>query len=361
MKYLQARLRTSIVNQIILTLLLGGIIGGLYTGQIGPWEEWYAWPLFLLYYTLIQLPFEFIGGYRIAERNSRTLETSMSWIWNWIRANVIMILFMSLFGYGLLFLAAWKGILAALGGMIIWMLLLTGFRQYLARLLSPFEVRHESNRGRLTLYLKTDDKGFTGGISGIPGQETIIMPAFWDDKWEKPVSDLLLARRHGALNTGSHGLGLFVSLLFQIGLFAGAAFLAQNPGTTTWLIETICFYSLFNHLFIAFGIAPLNRAGTFQMDRWVYFKKVDGDIIREAMEKTRRFQDDPGYSLPSLLKVSSSLAQRREKLSTGKNFKGAWHMASVWNFFSLMTGSLLVRSLPGVIGMPGRWVYSPVE
>ena len=107
----------------------------------------------------------------------------------------------------LLVLGKWGGYLAIAGWTFVWMLLLTGFRQYLARLMAPFTVKYESNRGRLVFFFETNDRGFTGGISGIPGQESIIMPSYWKEKWKDVVFDLQLSRRHGSLNTGSHGAG----------------------------------------------------------------------------------------------------------------------------------------------------------
>ena len=149
--------------------------------------------------------------------------------------------------------------------------------------------------------------------------------------------------------------------MLHTALFSGAALIAGNPGSHGSLVLTLCLYTLFVAL-LSLGLIPgLNRKGTYQMDRWIFYKQVDADIITEAIEKSRHLQDDPGYPLPSMMKASPSIADRRQQQSTGKDIKGAWHMASMWYFYGLFMGHFLARSSPANVGLPSRWAFTPME
>jgi len=361
MKYLKARLTVSIINQVHILLYLASVFYLFYAFGSEIPDQWWIYPVFLGGYLFWQFPYELLAGYLLPKRHGRYLGSAGKWLLGWLRAVAVMLIFWMLHGLMLVILGDWGGQLAVAGWVFLWMLLLAGFRQYLARLIAPFKIRYESNRGRMVFYFNTEDRGFTGGISGMPGQESIIMPAYWQKKWEPEIFDLQLSRRHGSLNTGSHGAGLFSSLFLQTGLFFLASFLVGSPGSWTWLIMTLCLFSILSSV-ATLGLIPwLNRRGSFQMDRWVYYKKVDGDIINQAIEKSRHLQDDPGFRLAKVWRASPTLEERKSFRQSGEDVKGTWHMASVWQYYGLFGGNLLFRSLPSNLGLPSRWVYPPVE
>ncbi|MCI4668612.1 MAG: hypothetical protein MRZ79_10800 [Bacteroidia bacterium] len=364
MKYLQARLRVSFLSQILLfayVIGLGLMIYRDYGGIKEYLDSWFGLFLFWEGFLLLLFPFELAAGYFLEKQHGRQLGSFGKWFLSWLRGVSVLSLFFALHCAVLILLGNWGGLWAVAGWSFVWMLLLTGFRQYLARLMAPFKIDYESNRGRLLFYFDNPDRGFTGGISGISGQESIIMPAYWQKKWDSTVFDLQLSRRHGALNTGSHGSGVFGSILLHTGLFTLATFLSGNPGSFVSLILTFCIYSLLA-AFASIGIIPaLNRRGTYQMDRWVFFKKVDGDIINKAIENSRRLQDDPGYPLGSIFKPSASLDERNAIRRQGKDAKGAWHIASVWFYYAMLMGNVTARALPPNLGLPSRWGFTPME
>lgn len=364
MKYLKSRLRISILGQLVILLYVLGTGVLVYTDfeGIGQWSDsWKGLFTFWGIYLLLLLPFDLMAGYSVPRKYGRYLDSLGKWLLNWSRGVLVLTGLFALHSGALILLGGWAGLKAGTGWVFLWMLLLTGFRQYLARLVAPFKIRYDSNRGRLIFYFDTQDRGFTGGITGMPGQESIVMPAYWQEKWKPEVFDLQLSRRHGALNTGSHGFGLFGSIFVHTGLFALCMFLAGEPGRISSLILTYCLYTLVSSL-ASIGLMPLlNRRGTYQMDRWVFYKKVDGDIINAAIENSRRLQDDPGYGLGRALRPTASLAERQAQRKQGKDIKGAWHLASVWYYYAMLTGNFFVRALPPNLGLPSRWIFTPME
>ncbi|MEM7371098.1 MAG: hypothetical protein AAF587_20960 [Bacteroidota bacterium] len=367
MAYARARLVLGIVT-VSFWILLAGVaflqgvpakIGSLVEGTGTFWTL----GLFLGGYVLISFPFDWFGGHRLPVLHGRSHESFGKWGLKWLRGAGIHMIYLWISGYMILVMAGWLGILGALLWVGIQMLLLTGFQIYMAIAIAPLPMDQSSHRGRFVYYVNSVDKSFTGGIHGMPGVEGIVMPVYWKEKFSEKIMEVLLARRHGAINSGSHGRGILLAIGVNAALFAAAAYLSPLPlDTVGGLISTSLLFTLFSAVSML-GLLPwLSRTAILEIDRWVYFKKIDGDDLRASIEATQRLQND---MRPLLGKMSSLLLSfptkemRLSHLQTQKALKGAWQ-ANRHNVYTSWAGlNLLSRAMPYHIGKPELWVFLP--
>ncbi|MEL6134942.1 MAG: hypothetical protein AAFR59_16400, partial [Bacteroidota bacterium] len=160
----------------------------------------------------------------------------------------------------------------------------------------------------------------------------------------------------------------FLVLLIHVGLLALSMWAIPEPlGTIEWLIGSASLYTLLM-AFTSLGLLPsLNRQGVIEMDRWLYYKKVDASILRKAIKESRRLQNDtstegnPTSGIALLTHTTPSTHERFANLQVQRPTKGMWYVFSDWIFLSWAGLSLFNRMLPGALGMPARWVFLPGE
>ena len=334
-------------------------------------QEVNEWPAFLSVglcvgiYLAISFPFDFTGGYILPKRYGRSIMSFTSWLKAWIRAVGVHSLYFWLNAYLVLQIAQWLGLAGAVGWLVIQIILLSNMKLWIARLMVGFKVKMENDRGRLVLYLDHPDKGFTGGIAGMPGNEAIVMPAYWKTRFSEKVLDMLLTRRHGAINTRGHGRGFLWALLWNTGLFALACWLGDiSSGTPGAWLRSISWFSLFS-LGSLIGILPyISRKAVWEIDRWTYYKGADADVLRESIQLTDQLQNPIGYQRDWLSKILNPLpdaASRIAHMQTQNPHKGAWNTAWQAVFFSWAGFNLFARMIPVNLGRPALWVFLPTD
>ena len=366
MTYARARLRLSLLTQalgigICAALLLTGAWSHLTIAL--PWTAGAWLALFLLVFNLLLLPLEWVGGYRLPAQKGRIQGSGLHWAGKWLRAATVQGLLYWLIGLSVYYITAWLGFWGGVGWVFILMLLITGFQLYIALAIAPIKMQSTSHRGRLLFYLDSADKRFTGGIYGVPGQESIVLPTYWKERFSAAVQDILLARRHGAINTGSHGRGVFLAIAWNTAGFALSAWLSTGgPGTVAGLLETSCWFTLFSLLAHAGPLPWLSRRAVLEIDRWVYYKGFDADALRDSFTQTHRLQEEYAEAAPVLSRWSRAfptLEMRQENLRTQAPIKGGWQASRHAVYASWAGLNLLARTQAYHLGLPELWVFQP--
>ncbi|MEM6801227.1 MAG: hypothetical protein AAF696_07470 [Bacteroidota bacterium] len=348
---------------LLLSLLIGN---NLYVAMMpfdGLSDSQYTF-LFLLGWFVISFPFDIVGGYMLPTRYGRSIDSFGEWLGKWIRAAGIQLIYFGLNAWALLGVAELLGIWGGIGWFAFQMILLGNLQVWVARAIAHFPDKPENDRGRLVLYLDNSDKAFTGGIGGLPGNEVLVMPKYWKDKFSEDLLKLLLSRRHGAIQSKSHGRGFLLAFLWNLILFTLAAFLGGLEASTfESLFWTICWFSLFSLLSLLGPLIFMSRKGVFEMDRWVYYKGGDADILRESFEKTYQLRDlpDAKRAMASLTQPLPDRDERLKNMQTQQEIKGAWNAAYLSVFLSWAGVNLLSRSLPVLVGRPEIWVLLPCD
>ena len=354
-------------------MIIWGIICvfGIWTVGHKEWE--FIWDLlsrstpllilsvFTLLYILVSFPFDLIGGFILPQKYGRSLISFIRWLGIWARAAGIHGLYYLLNGYMLYIMGDWLGLAGAVLWVIIQMILLGNLQVWVARALVRFKTKPENDRGRLVLYLDNQDKAFTGGIAGFPGNEVIVMPHYWRERFSEDVVSMLLTRRHGVVMTGNHGRGFLLAVLSNAVLFGLAAWLGEiAAGTIESTICTILWYTLFSFTHVI-GLLPwLSRRSVWEIDRWAYFKGADADVLRKSIKLTDQLQNPSSYSeklLPHLTESLPDAESRIARLQQQAAIKGAWHTARLALFLSWAGVGLLSRAVPSNTGRPELWVF----
>lgn len=311
---------------------------------------------------LWSFPLDWLGGHWLPRQHARSHESLAAWLSRWGRAVVAQGLFYLLNLYLLSVMTGWLGWPGALGWLFVSMVLLLGFQVYLHVGLTWASHRYENHRGRLLFVMQHQDRGFTGGIFGLPGKESIVYPQYWRERLRDPVNQFLINRRHGAINTGAHGRGVLLAFGWNLLLFAAALFLStEGPDTSTGLVQTVGWYSLLS-LLSSVGLLPwLSRRGSYEIDRWTYQQGLDPDLLREGMAQTERLREAPrsglirGWGGPSV----PTQAQRERHFASQRPVRGAWQAYGQAIFTSWAGGNLMSRALPEQLGRPELWVFPP--
>ena len=314
-------------------------------------------------YIVISLPFDYIGGHYLPYKYGRSMLGTIPWGKRWARAATIHGLYMGLNAWMLYLISSWLGILGAIGWMLIQIILLGNLQVWVARALVHFVSKPENDRGRLILYLENQDKAFTGGVGGFPGNEVIVMPLYWKQRFPEKIMEMLLTRRHGVIMTGNHGRGFLVATLSNLVCFSLAAYLGGiGNGTVGGTVFTILWFSLLSWVQII-GLLPfISRKATCEIDRWAYYKGADADVLRETIQLSDQLQDPPTYVrafMPALLESLPDAASRLNHLQVQQNIKGAWHASRLALFLSWSGVNLLCRAVPSNTGRPELWVFLP--
>jgi len=363
MTYFRARTFLGAIQTLVMMALCGLLIWQLpEMSSLGQLSSELLTALWVGGYLLISLPFDFMGGYLLPQRFSRKHLELTPWLVGWVKAVAVQGIF--LWGNAMLLqsMTRWLGWGGALSWVAFAMVILIGFQFYLHLGMNWAGHTVENNQGRLLFLTEHQDNSFTGGIFGLPGKESIVYPADWQEKFPDKVNKLLIARRHGAVNTGTHGRGVILAFLWNIALFGLALFLTPGiPIGGTGFILTASIFTLLSSLSLIGPLPLMSRRGVHEIDRWTYFKGMDADILRESMALTHRLQEDTiDTPLPrAVWQATPTLAVRKETFGQQKGFKGAWQAMRQALFASWAGGNLLNRTLPDQIGRPELWVFHP--
>lgn len=366
MSYARSRTQVSTLNLSVLSLLM--LVSLIFHGPSQLEARTSDWPVAVAIlavlgaYVLFSLPFDYLGGYVLPAKHGMTTDNGLGWLGKWARGAAVHLLLLFVSGYGMILMGQWVGSWGIIGWMAILMVLLSGFQYYLAMAVGGFRASYESDLARPVVILEHDEKAFTGGIGGLPGKESIVLPAYWRKRFSERVFNVLLARRHGAINTGSHGRGIIGAFLWNGLLFGLAVFLShKNTGTVGGWAQTISYFSLFSLLSLWGPLPELSRRAVWELDRWIFYQGFDADALRESFALTSRLQPEspsPGSFLTRFQPLPAE-SVRQAQFAAQPDVKGAWHIATQVVFLSWAGSNLLARSGRSALGKPALWVFLP--
>ena len=319
--------------------------------------------IFLLTFVAIHIPGDLMGGYFLPKMYGKKMMPFGKWFSGWVWGMLIQLGLLWAIAGVLYGLSNWLGIWGAAGGLAIIMMFLTGFQLYIAQLIGRFTFKVDSHKGRPILYFNNRDVRFTGGISGIPGKESIVLPQSWQRHFSQAMQEMLLARRHGAINTGTHGKGIFYAFLSNALFFAAALFLIEYPiDSVSGIVSVSLWFTLISVIGLFLGLPLISRKAVYEIDRWAYFHGGDPDVLKKSFSKTGAFQYPEPASIPTIARPFFSLptaSMRSKNMETQKDHKGGWQAERMGIYLSWAGLNLLCRSFHYNLGRPELWVFLP--
>ncbi|MGF1571654.1 MAG: hypothetical protein ACFCU1_01120 [Sumerlaeia bacterium] len=341
---------------------------------------------FIVVYVLISLPLDFLGGYFVPRWYGRRSSGIGPFIVAWSRGVLVHSSALLLIALAILQAGKIGGMSLAFVVVFFVMIFLLLVQKNVARYvgeIKPSRVNLSETKKLLHSWgirsmpplsvYASKDEGFTGGISGFPGQECIIIPRLWIKKFDSETLALLVARRVALIKHSGRTKGAVVGFGWNLLGFATAGFLIPGAGVESVAELTTLSLGFTVWSFLGLLILPsLSRYGVFSADRYAT-SYDDGNRLERAIRLLDRLQDDepkrpvlvetifhPLPSVESRLKRIAQLKKHPKNHRLGNQVK-PWNAARSSLYLSWGGLGLLSRAVHCNVGRPDLWVFLPVD
>lgn len=215
---------------------------------------------------------------------------------------------------------------------------------------------------RPIIVLRHHDTGFTGGVVGLPGLESIVIPSASLTKLTPEQLAVTIARRLEAIRSGSRTRGMLLAFVWVI---VGFVLSARLPGAGVTSVAELAMTSLGFTLWTFLGLLTLptlSRQASYAIDRVVTERGASPETLHETVQALDRLQDDePQRSklIETIFHPVPSVDNRRT--DGASTFPIAWHAARMTLFVSWSCMGMLVRAVHCNVGRPELWVMLPTD
>lgn len=360
----------TMVTLATLTLVLGILSGFRPTTDTSFGAQVTSLSLFVMMYAIVQLPFDFMGGYWLPKRFGRVHPNLTTFLGN---------LFRGVFVHGGLLLMSANLIMAAgkyggvagtvIAGLAISALLLR-LRVRIASMMSHMafvrdpaaKTSHDEHFE--VINVESSDEGFTGGIAGVLRPRFQLLPMRWRDVLGPEGFELAASRRSVAIKTGGWWRGRAVALLFTaVGLlFAALLVGSANLGTGWGTIQFSLWFSLWSFLGLL-TLPTLSRRGVIEIDERVQSEGYTAQLMRTNTERLDQLQDGEPMR-PSLVEtIFHPVPSVENRLEGPRSHQvvGFWDAARTSIYLSVAGIGLLGRAVHCNCGRPALWVFLPTD
>ncbi len=368
----------TIVTVSILVILSGAAVHWFGTTDSSS-AQWFANVLsFVGAYELCGLPFDLVG-FQIERAFGKTRETVVDYCIHWCKA----VFKHALVFLGCIFALTSAAHLAGLFGVAIsssvLAILFVWKQGEITRYMSQvqFEEPSQEIRGKfvqnrvntVNIYVvRSPEAGITGGIVGLPGAESLIIPEQWLDKLSENMLWAEITRRNSAISSGSRKRGVICAVLFTvIGALVSCVctkfWLDLSLQSSAGLVDTSLFFTLWS--FLGLLILPsLNQKGVVEVDQKAVEKGVSRELLLETiLEIDKGMENEPERSdaVQFVFHPIPTPKRRMAALDSGVKTKGAWHVARYAIFLSITGLGLLGRAVHCNAGKPDLWCMLPAD
>lgn len=328
---------------------------------------------------LIALPFEALGGFYLPKKFERKHPEGLAeWFLGWLRGVLIMILTMSFSGAALIVAGRYGGRFGALVALALVMVLLIWLQTWLAKLVGgmrtvrpPFDPIEDDLRAmgvvpNNVLVLDGADEGFTGGISGLPTAETLVLPSLWFERLSPEAVAVLVARRAAIVDRGLRFLGHVGAMGWTGTAFALATLMPQaGVYSVEEIISTSLWFTLFS--FIGLLILPTpSRAATIAADAYTAadIPGATAEVLQATIATLDKLQDDEPsrpQKVETIFHPIPSVTRRQEAIESPEPEVAPWNIARTSIYLSIAGMNPLSRLVHCNVGRPELWIFLPTD
>lgn len=326
-------------------------------------------------YLLVQLPFDVVGGHLLPRRHGRDDRSAAAWLAGWFRGVSLQAVWFV--GSALIVLELARGIgpVAGFGAVVAATLLLIAGQAAFARGLgglraypAPIDdlgVGAELLARRTVRRVDHDDVGFTGGWTGWPGRETLLVPGAWIDELPREQLEAELVRRASVVSTGARSRGLLLAAAFDLAGFALAAFVLGGDLVSVAGLVTVALWVTLWSFLGALVLPSLSRPAVYGADQAARDHGIDADVLAATARTLDRRQDDEPRRprvVETIFHPIPAVERRVDALDAGHPARsGAWHTARQALFLSWASFGLLGRAVHCNCGRPELWALLPAD
>ncbi len=311
---------------------------------------------------VLLMPFDFIGGIVIPGSLENQTPKLSAWLQRWVWSVGIQIIFYSITFF--FYLQIGRGVGAPWMIVIFSMIqiaLLAG-QELIWRIMAA-QPAGVTGHGA-TQFVPHFDQRFAGGITGMPGFETILIPAAWRTRLKPSNLHTVIERRLAARDSGGRGRGIFWAMLWNIMSFTVAILLAGGAIISVAdLVTTFLWFLLLS--FVGLLLLPvLNRQSVFALDHYVAAHVSTTELQEAIREIDELTEQDPTRTASAESIFQPIPCPERRLLSLAKEGRQhvvAWNVARTTLYLSWAFGGPLARAVHCNVGRPELWAMMPSD
>ena len=364
----KSRLLTGIACVGSLVVLAVAILANDVAGEIFPATpqtppgEMLALICFMVAITGIMLPFDIVGGLIIPTIFETHSPEVGRWFRRWGRSVALQTAFYSLTLFFYLQIgrevgAPWLIALFA----VLQVGLLSG-QELLWRLMTGNRPTEADMKA--VSFVQSDDPRFVGGITGLPGLESILLPDHWRFRLRHVDLRTLVIRRKSAMSSGARLRGIMTAMFWNVFSFASAILL--SGASVVSVADIVNLFLWF--LLLSFGglllLPTFSRSSVFALDRRVAEESGVDELCRAILAVDALTERDSQRSAAAESVFQPIPCPERRVAALNKATQahtGAWNVARLALFLSWAFGGPLARAVHCNVGRPELWAILPAD
>lgn len=310
----------------------------------------------------LMLPFDLVGGILIPAAFESRPPRLRTWLRQWFRS----------VGMQSLFFAVTFFIYLQIGREVGAPWLIAMFAALQATLVAGQELIWQAmtaqwprtaHRGQ-TLFVGHSDQRFVGGITGLPGFETILVPRDWSSRLRPSSLNTIVGRRQAALTSGGRLRGIILAMFWNITGFTVA--IIAVDATIVSVADLVSVYLWFLlYSFAGLLILPvLNRRSVLALDQHFTNSHSQLELNEAIADVDRLTEQDPARSAAAESVFQPIPCPERRAAALAVQQSGgvtAWNVARTALFLSWAFGGPLARAVHCNVGRPELWAMLPVD
>ena len=312
--------------------------------------------------TGIMLPFDIIGGLVIPTVFEAESPEVGTWFRRWGRSVALQTAFYSLTLFCYLQIgrevgAPWLIALFA----VLQVGLLSG-QELLWRLMTANRPTEADTK--VVSFVESDDPRFVGGITGLPGLETILLPGHWRSRLRPVELRTLLSRRKSAMSSGARFRGIMTAMFWNVFSFTAAILL--SGASVVSVADIVNLFLWF--LLLSFGglllLPTFSRSSVFALDRKVAEESgIEG--LCQAISAVDALTERDSQRSAAAESVFQPIPCPKRRIAALNEIThthtGAWNVARLALFLSWAFGGPLARAVHCNVGRPELWAILPAD
>lgn len=264
------------------------------------------------------------------------------------------------------------GVIAGMAGSLLAILLLScaaiAFQHPLACLVgslthaaAPPSCSADETQSPDSVCINSHDTSFSGSITGLPGNEKILLPLQWENTLGNTGMSVLDRRRQLIIKHGWRNRGLALAFIWVCASWILASLIAGFPdGTVTTTLNTVFCSSVFHFLGLLILPTP-TRNMTIYVDRRMKEEPDQSDNFESWVQQFSDLTDGEKSRHPWIEKIFHPLPSVQSRLAGSPSPWAAWNATRTMLFLSIFTGGLLSRAVHCNVGRPDLWIIAPTD
>lgn len=343
-------------------------------GFESPWIKGFiALTAFHFIHALCSVPMDFVGGYLIPQRYQRDYRKHnnqasfgvffMLWLASVSRDLLALIVSSAILLTGTILFGPW----ALIPGSALLLILAIFIQPQLAAWIGSIHQSETTSTDLKVKFTEAEDPAYSGGITGWPGRETILIPELWKSRLDSKTLEAAIQRRKLAIRSGLRSRGVWLAAAWNlIGLTLGLLLTSWDGTTTTGLIRIYFISTIWQ--FIGLLLLPtLNRNAVRTLESGMKSKGYSEDVLTNLNLQTSALQDGEIRRSKWVEAIFHPLPSVESRESIEKNDSanttslGAWHVVRMMLYLSITCGGILHRAVHCNIGRPDLWILAPAD